>query len=83
MVNVTWRLYLHESQEKGLYEGKAELAKLTLEKSGLCIYFVSLTLPISYFRVPMVVLCFHEHLTHGRSLGCGGVISEHSQMPSL
>lgn len=64
---------------------KAELAKLAGEKQLIFFFF---SLPhSSYFLlilpVPMAVLCFHEHLTHCGSPGCGGVISEPSQMPSL
>lgn len=60
--------------------------KITVEKSRLSFFFLSLSHSSDFpliLLVPMVVLCLHEHLTHGRSPGCGGVISEPSQMPSL
>ncbi len=84
--DVTWRQRPHESQEKGLYEGKGRTSKTHTGEKRLIIFFFFLLPHSSYFLlilpVPMVVR-LHEHLTHGSSLGCGGVISEPSQMPSL
>lgn len=81
ILNVTQRQCPHESQEKGLYEGKSRTSKTHTGEKQLIFFSFFFFLPhSSYFLlillVPMVVLCFHEHLTHGSSLGCGRVISE-------
>lgn len=75
---------MHESREKELFGRKKRRTskyKFTQERRGSRIF--SLCFRYLFFQSRCRGCVLHEHLTHEGSLGCGGVISEANQMPSL